>query len=134
MKPPPTVDTRFFLTHFLAETEQLKEKTQRKIAELQRQEAIVPTIVIHEVYKFQYETLGADVAHLRVDSIVKSNFRLVDLTVPIAISAARLRCIHRGLPTADSIIAATALESKSKTVLSDDPHFVEVREITTNWI
>ncbi len=134
MKSPVTVDTRFFLTHFLAETGQLKEKTRRKVAELQRQKAIVPTIVIHEVYKFQYETLGADVAHLRVDSILKSSFRLVDLTVPIAITAARLRCVHRSLPTADSIIAATALESRSNTVLSDDPHFTEIDQISTDWI
>ncbi len=112
----------------------MKEKPRRKVAELQRQKAIVPTIVIHEVYKFQYETLGADVAHLRVDSILKSSFRLVDLTVPIAITAARLRCVHRRLPTADSIIAATALESRSNTVLSDDPHFTEIEQITTDWI
>ncbi len=134
MKPPVTVGTRFFLTHFLAETDQLKDKTRRKIAELQRQRAIVPTIVLHEVYKFQYETLGADIARLRVDTILKSEFRVVDMTAAIAISAARLRCLHKSLPTADSIIAATALEFKSNNVLSDDPHFGEIAEIRTDWI
>ncbi len=134
MKPPPTVDTRFFLTHFLAETDPLKEKTRRKITELQRLKAIVPTMVIHEVYKFQYETLGAEVALLRVDSILKSSFLVVNLTVPIAITAARLRCLHRNLPTADSVIAATALESRSNLVVSDDSHFQGIDEITTDWI
>jgi predicted nucleic acid-binding protein len=134
LKPPATVDTRFFLTHFMSKEDQSREKTRRKIGELEREKAIVPTMVIHEVYKLQYEALGAEVAGLRVDSILKSSFRFVELTVPIAITAARLRCLHRGLPTADSIIAATALEWKSNRILSDDPHFAQIDKITTEWI
>ncbi len=131
---PPTVDTRFFLTHFLAETSTIREKTKRKIAELQRENAIVPTIVIHEVYKFQYEALGAEVADLRLNSILRSTFKIADLTSPIAVSAAKLRTRYSGMPTADSIIAATALDQKSKRVVSDDPHFSKVGGITTDWI
>ena len=103
MKVSPTVDTRFFLTHFLAETATITEKTKQKIEELQRQRAFVPTIVLHEVYKFEYETAGADVAGLRIDSIVRSNFRIVDLDTPIALSAARLRCRHSGLPDSNPL-------------------------------
>ena len=134
MKVPPTVDTRFFLAHFLAETAAAKDKTRRKAEELQRQRAFVPTIVLHEVYKFEYETAGAEVAVLRIDSITRSNFRIVDLDTPIALSAARMRCHHRGLPTADSIIAATALELKSTSVITDDPHFAEIKGITVEWV
>jgi len=130
----PTVDTRFFLTHFLAETASIREKTSRKITELQRQNALVPTMVIHEVYKFEHENPGADTAELRVGSILKSTFRIVDLTVPIAVTAAKLRARYRGLPTADSVIAATALELKSKQIVSDDPHFLKIEGIRTDWI
>ena len=131
---PPTVDTRFFLTHFLAESRDLKQKTARKIVELQRENAIVPTIVIHEVYKFVSENRGFEVADLRVNSILNSTFKLVDLQVPIAVAAARLRVQHRGLPTADSIIAATALDAKSRRVISDDPHFSKIEGIKLEWI
>jgi predicted nucleic acid-binding protein len=134
LSPSPTVDTRFFLTHFLAEAESLREKSKRKITELQRENAFVPTIVIHEIYKFEYENSGVAVADLRINSILKSTFRIVDLTVPIAIAAAKLRTRHRGLPTADSIIAATALELKSKRVVSDDPHFSKIEGVATEWI
>ncbi len=134
MKPPPTVDTRFFLTLFLAESGPTKEKARRKAEQLEAQRAFVPTIVLHEVYKFEYETLGADVAALRIDSIVKSNFKVVDLDTAIALSAARLRCRYKGLPTADSAIAATAVELKSNTVITDDPHFKEIKEINVEWI
>ena len=131
---PLTLDTRFFLTHYLADTDQLKQKTSRKMAELQRETAIVPTIVLHEIYKFMFENVGKDVVQLRVNSILASRFRIVDLTTRIALTSAKLRCQYRALPTADSIVAATSIETKSRRVLSDDPHFKEIHEIRSEWL
>lgn len=131
---PPTLDTRFFLTHFLADTEDLRKRTSKKMSELQRAMAIVPTIVLHEVYKFQFENIGMDEAELRLDTIMKSGFTLVDLDPKIAVTSARLRCRHKELPTADAIVAATAIETKSGRVVSDDPHFREIKTIKTEWI
>ncbi len=129
-----TVDTRFFLTHFLAASEDMKNRTRKKMIELQREGAIVPTMVIHEVYKFECENLGKDVAELRVGTILKSGFRTMELSSQIAIVSGRLRCKYHNIPTADSIIAATAIESKSGRVLSDDPHFTKIIEIKTEWV
>jgi predicted nucleic acid-binding protein len=131
---PTTIDTRFFLTHYLADTEQLKTKTSRKMVELQKETAFVPTIVIHEVYKFMFENLGKEVAQLRIDSILNSRLRTVDLTPKIAVTSAALRCQYRDLPTADSIVAATSLQAKSKLVLSDDPHFKKISSIHNEWL
>jgi len=130
---PPTLDTRFFLTHFLADTEDLRKRTSKKMSELQRAMAIVPTIVLHEVYKFQFENIGMDEAELRLDTIMKSGFTLVDLDPKIAVTSARLRCRHKELPTADAIVAATAIETKSGRVVSDDPHFREIKTIKNEW-
>jgi predicted nucleic acid-binding protein len=130
---PVTVDTRFFLTHYLAEIDELRSKTSRKMIELQREGAIVPSIVLHEVYKFTYENVGKEVAYLRVNSIMTSHLRVFDLTPSIALASANLRCRYKALPTADSIIAGTCMEAKSKCVLSDDPHFKMIREIRTEW-
>ncbi len=126
------IDTRFFITHFLADTEDLRIKTRNKMAELQK--GIVPTIVLHEVYKFFMDMLGKDVADLRVGFILKSNFNITDLTSDIAILSARLRSKYRDLPTADAIIAATAIKSKSRQVFSDDPHFKSIKEIKIQWL
>jgi predicted nucleic acid-binding protein len=131
---PLTVDTCFFLTHYVANTDQLKQKTSRKMAELQRETAIVPTIVLHEIYKFMYDNVGKDAARLRVNSIIVSQFRIVDLTTRIALMSANLRCQYRDLPTADSIVAATSIETKSRRVLSDDSHFKEIHEIRSEWL
>jgi predicted nucleic acid-binding protein len=131
---PRTVDTRFFLTHFLAETDELKEQTRKKMVELQAEMAMVPTIVLHEVYKYIHDRLGKDVARLRVDSITTSQLRVVDLTTGIAITSANLRCRYRDLPTADSIVAGTSIETKSRRVVSDDPHFQKITEIRNDWL
>ena len=131
---PRTVDTRFFLTHFLAETDELKERTRGKMVELQSETAMVPTIVLHEVYKYIHDKLGKDVARLRVESITTSRLRIVDLTTAIALTSANLRCRYRDLPTADSIVAGTSIETKSKRVVSDDPHFQKIAEIHNEWL
>jgi predicted nucleic acid-binding protein len=131
---PSVIDTRFFITHFLADTEVLKLKMKNKMVELERQKGIVPTIVLHETYKLIMDKCGKDVADLWVRSILKSNFIIVDLTYDIAISSAQLRNKYHDLPTADAIIAATAIKNKSKHVLSDDPHFKGIKEIRTQWL
>lgn len=129
-----TIDTRFFLTHFLADTDELKAKTTRKMLDLQRESAVVPTIVLHEIYKFMRDNAGRDVAQLRIESVLNSNFEIIDLTPTIAITSAVLRCRYSHLPTADSIVAATSIETKSRRVISDDPHFVEIHELKSEWL
>ncbi len=129
-----TLDTRFILTHYFADTEQLKSKTARMMIELQRETAIVPTIVLHEVYKFMHDNAGRDVAQLRVNSILNSHFEIIDLTRAIALTSAALRCRYRHLPTADSIVAATSIDTKSRRVVSNDPHLKEIREIRCEWL
>jgi predicted nucleic acid-binding protein len=102
--------------------------------ELQEQSGIVPTIVLHEVYKTLADIVGKDVADLSIKNIVNSNFTMIALTTDIAILSAQLRNKYRSLPTADAIIAATAIVSKSGIVISDDPHFKQIRQIKTQWL
>ena len=95
---------------------------------------IVPSIVIHEFYKFQLENLGKDVAELRVNSLLKLNLKIVNLDIPIAIEAAKLRCKYTELPTADAIIAATAITTSSDYILTDDRHIKQIKETKTKWV
>jgi predicted nucleic acid-binding protein len=80
------------------------------------------------------EKLGKEVAQLRIESILTSRLRAVDLTSKIAVTSATLRCQYRDLPTADSIVAATSIQTGSKRVLSDDPHFKKITNLRTEWI
>jgi predicted nucleic acid-binding protein len=102
--------------------------------DLERESAYLPTIVIHELYKDQFETLGKDTAETRLNIIMRSGFEIVNLDVAIAKEAASLRCRHSTLPTADAIIAATAITTRSFRVISDDPHFKAVKQLKTEWV
>jgi len=129
------IDTRFFILHFLA-NENTKGRSKRILYDIQREgnEGFVPTIVIHELYKFEYQTLGREVAELRVNAILKSKLKIIELTSSIAIAAAQLRCQYAELPTADAIVAASTIETASDYIVTDDAHLKQIKEIRTKWI
>ena len=80
---------------------------------------VVPAIVIHEVMKVALRESGEDAA-LQVYAAMGKG-RVVDLDSRLAVAAARLSLLH-GLPTADSIILATA-RAHQATLWTQDVHF-----------
>ena len=130
------IDTRLFIDSLTREDEQFKKWAKSTLQTIQTREnlGIVPSIVIHEFYKFQLENLGKDVAELRVSSLLKLNLKIVNLEIPIAIQAAKLRCKYAELPTADAIIAATAITLSCDYILTDDKHIKQIKEMKTKWI
>ena len=130
------IDTRFLVTHFITPDEETKKWTKTTLENLQKTAnlGIIPSIVILEFYKFEMQTLGIDVANLRANIILKSKLTPVDLDPTTAIEAAKLRCKYTDLPTADAIIAATAIKLSSDFVLTDDKHIKQIKEIKTRWI
>jgi predicted nucleic acid-binding protein len=90
-------------------------------------------MAIHEFYKFALQIKGRDVADMRVESILMSNLTTVNLDPLIGIEAAKLRCQYAELPTADAIIAATAIATSADCVLTDDKHIKQIKETKTKW-
>lgn len=129
-----TIDTRFFIQHYTANTEDLKSKTRALMRELEEEGAFLPTIVIHELYKEQFGSLGKDTAETRLNMIIQSSFEIKNLDVEVAKEAAILRSRHSSLPTADAIIAATAITTGSSRVVTDDPHFKAIKQLKTEWL
>ena len=78
------------------------------------------------------QMLGIDVANIRINIIMKSKLTITDLDSDIAIEAAKLRCRYADLPTADAIIAATAINSSANFVLTDDKHIRQIKETKPN--
>ena len=130
------IDTRLFIDSLTREDEQFKKWAKSTLQTIQTSEnlGIVPSIVIHEFYKFQLENLGKDIAELRVNSLLKLDLKIVNLDIPIAIQAAKLRCKYAELPTADAIIAATAIATSCDYILTDDKHIKQIKETKTKWI
>ncbi len=80
---------------------------------------ITPTIVLYEVYKKIRKERTEDEA-LQAVSIMNRT-RVLELSESIALLAADLSIKH-GLPMADAIVYATAMESDCK-VMTGDSHF-----------
>lgn len=80
---------------------------------------ITPTIVLYEVYRKIRKNRTEEDALLAVSLMNRTS--ITDLTESVALSAADLS-IEYGLPAADSIVYATALEANCQVVTSDN-HF-----------
>jgi predicted nucleic acid-binding protein len=129
-------DTRFFASSIASEDADLRKWAKRYIENLRRDGnlGIIPSIVVYEFYSAQLRALGKVVAETRTRSLLCLNLEVVNLDVPIAIEAAKLRNKYAELPTGDAIIAATAISSSCEYVLTDDKHLKQIREIKTRWI
>jgi len=76
---------------------------------------------------------GRDIARSHLRGIEAFGLRVVSLDATIAAEAGLLRCTYRNLPSADAIVAATAIKEDG-TVVSDDPHFRQVRGLRMAWL
>jgi predicted nucleic acid-binding protein len=126
--PKTVYDTRFFIELYYSK----EEKTLGKMkTEKNQREKHVSTISIHEIYKLTLTREGRQTAQLRT-TLLEKDFKTVPVTSEIAKASAELRHKFK-ISMGDSIIAATA-QSLKATIISDDPHFQNIKEITTRWI
>jgi predicted nucleic acid-binding protein len=130
------LDTRFFISSLQSKDPEFRKWSKSTLDTLERKAnlGMVPSIVILELYKIQLEKYGKDVAETRVNSVLKLRLEVINLDSSIAIEAAKLRCKYGELPTADAIIAATAIKMSADCVLTDDKHINQIKETKTRWI
>ncbi len=128
------LDTRFFMEHFYSDDSDIKAKTKDRLRLLQKDgRGILPTIVISEIVNLTCERRGKDEAELRYLSLLRSGLETSDLTAEIGKKAGMLRCTYRNVPYSDCIISATALISRAA-VVTDDPHFRDVKDLKITWM
>ncbi len=128
------LDTRFLVEYFYATREETKKKTVTRLKELiAKNEGILPTIVIAEIIQVTCEKKGKDIAESRYQAIVQSGLQIQSLTSPIAKHAGLLKSKYKNVPIGDCVIAATAIANQAR-ILSDDPHFDDIKETKRTWI
>jgi predicted nucleic acid-binding protein len=130
------VDTRFFIDSLITGDRHFQNWSRTTLQTLQKtgNSGIIPSIVIHEFYQFLLKNLGKDVAELQTSNVLKLDFEVANLDVPIAVEAAKLRCKYAEMPTADAVIAATGIVMGYGYVLTDDRHIRQIKEVKTRWI
>jgi len=84
-----------------------------------KDDLIVPTLALFEVFKVALRERGEDAAVQAVAAMRQG--RVIDMNEEIALRAARISLAHR-LPLADSIIAATAARCDAE-IWTQDRHF-----------
>lgn len=128
------LDTRFLTEYFYSTDSETKKKTTRKLKELiAKNEGVLPTIVVAEIIQITCERRGEDIAESRYQALMQSGLQLQNLTPPIAKNAGILKSKYKKVPIGDCIISATAIQNQAR-VLSDDPHFDNIKETKRVWI
>lgn len=126
------LDTTFLILHYFSDDEKVLAKT-REILRTSRKlgnKGILPTIVLAEFYAQTHKRAGREVADKYFREIADSGLHTVPLTEEISYQAGLLRAKHKEkMPWGDCIVAATAVRSKAKFVVTEDPHFSEFKEI-----
>lgn len=88
-------------------------------------ELVVPAVTIYEVFKRVYQQRDEGDA-LQAVALMQQG-TVVDLTAPLAVSAARLS-VSLGIPMADSIILATA-RAHEAALWTQDAHFAGIEGV-----
>ena len=128
------LDSRFLIEHYYSTNAETKQKTSKKLKELiQRKEGLLPTIVISETVKMICEKIGREEAETCYLSIIASGLQIQSLNQTIAKQAGLLKCQYKNIPMGDCVIASTAIINRAK-ILSDGPHFDNIKETKRSWI
>jgi len=122
-------DTRFFIEHYYSKNEEVLKRTTNTLKTDKNK--VISAIVVHEVYKLTLEKEGREQAKLRT-RLLEKDFKVISVDAQIAKISAEIRHKYR-IPLADSIIAATAKSLKLECI-TDDQHFIQIKEIKTKWI
>jgi predicted nucleic acid-binding protein len=91
----------------------------------------VSSVTVYELYKLSLDSEGRETADLRIE-VLKRDFSIANLDWKIAKEAALIWKKYR-IPMADSIIAATAVQLKAICV-TNDPHFLKMKELRVRWL
>lgn len=128
------LDSKFLIVHYGTKDAAILSRTRAKLSALRRERrGVLPTIVIAEVVNAICQETGRAEALAQLRALEHAGLEVVPLDPELAREAGFLQCAHRGLPMADCVIAATALRLKGR-VVSDDPHFSDIKGLRTTWI
>jgi len=130
-----TLDTSFFILHYFSKQSDVAKKSKAVLhnCRLPGNGGIIPTVVLAESYAIARRMAGREVAELRFREMVESGLRVVPLSQDMARESGVLRMKYQEkIPWGDCLIAGTHVAEKADVVLSEDPHFKQIREIRSS--
>ena len=128
------LDSTFLVTHYTTDDERILSRTRAKLAALRRERrGVLPSVVVAEVTNAVCREGGREKALAQLGALEHAGLEVVPLDIGLARDAGLLKCVHRDVPMADCVIAATTLRLGGR-VVTNDPHFSKVKGLRTTWI
>jgi predicted nucleic acid-binding protein len=122
-------DTRFIAAAYYSQDEDEKARIRRELTT--NLSKYISSVTVYEICKLTLQLEGRQTADVRVD-LLKRDFTIVNLDWSLARHAALIWSKYH-VPMADAIIAATAMRLKAECVTNDE-HFLRMKELKTRWI
>ncbi len=128
------IDTRFLVECFYSRDPEKQRRLRKLLEELiAEKRGILPTIAIAEIVQETCRRRGVEEAKVRYYSLLRNGLEVAPIGPDVALQAGLLKCKHPNVPIGDCLIAAIAITRKAA-VLSDDPHFDEIKGVKRTWI
>ncbi len=127
-----TLDTTFLVLHYFSKDSEVLKKSRLVLhhCKLAGNRGLLPTLVTAEFYAIARKTAGREVAEARFSELSDSGLQLVYMTSDVARESGILRSKYQEkIPWGDCIIAGTHLVERGNVVISEDPHFKQIKEI-----
>ncbi len=126
------LDTTFFVLHYFSREEDVLSRTRRVLYICRKlgNKGILPTIVLGEFYALTHKKAGGDIAGKYFKEMVESGLSVVELSVEVSRQAGIFRRRYEEkIPWGDCIIAATGLVNKAEFIVTEDPHFEQIKDV-----
>jgi predicted nucleic acid-binding protein len=127
-----TLDTSFVLLHYFSKDPEVLKKSREvfQYCRIAGNSGILPCVVLAESYAIIRRDAGREVAEHRFKELVDSGLKVVSLSQDMARESGIIRAkYHEKIPWGDCLIAGTHVLERADVVLSEDPHFKDIREI-----
>jgi len=126
------LDTTFFALHYFSRDSSVLESTKAVIRSCRRlgNRGLIPVIVLAEFYALARKKAGRDAAQKYFSEIELSGLDIISVNIPAAKQAGILRAkYNEKIPWGDCLIAAAAIEGRAEYIITEDPHFITIKEI-----
>ncbi len=127
-----TLDTSFFVVHYFSKQLDVLKKSKAVLhhCKMAGNIGILSTVTLAEFYAIARKNAGREVAELRLRELADSGLKVVPLSQDMARESGVLRAKYQEkIPWGDCFIAATHMVEKADLLVSEDPHFKQIREI-----
>jgi predicted nucleic acid-binding protein len=127
-----TLDTSFFILHYFSKDPAVLKKSKAVLhyCRLAGNAGVLPSIVLAESLAYTWKHAGRQVAEHRYREMIDSGLKIIPLTREMARESGTLRAKYQEkIPWGDCLIAGTHIVEDADVIVSEDPHFKDVKEV-----